>query len=487
MKKGVKPPIILPYSKSLNIQKLRNSIAQKENNIHLKGLYGSAISFVIEKLFKENIHNILWILESKENASYHYNDIESLISSNEFYFLPSSYSRENNFKNTNSQNIFRRTEFIRNYNLSKNLTITYPEALFEKIILRKELKNRKIILQTNNQISLEILNEKLFELDFERVDFVVEPGDFSVRGGIVDVFSYSNDLPYRIEFFSDEIESIRNFDIETQISNKNFKKIEILGDIENKDIDYERESIFDFISDDTIVISENIDLLEESLSSSYKKLKQTNENDVENIFCSGDSIHLDIKKFKVIELNKIDNQTPDVKFNIAQQPAFNKKFNLLIENITTLNDQGYSIRIFCSNETQINRFQEIFELNKLNFDPILISKSIYKGFIDHDNKEVCYSDHEIFERYHKFKIKQGFKTKLRVNLNELKQLQIGDYVTHIDHGIGIFGGLKKIEVNGKRQEAIKLSYGERDTLYVSIHLIHKICKYNGKDGTKPKI
>ena len=143
MKKGVKPPIILPYSKSLNLQKLRNSIAQKENNIHLKGLYGSAKSFVIEKLFKENIHNILWILESKENASYHYNDIESLISSNELYFLPSSYSRENNFKNTNSQNIFRRTEFIRNYNLSKNLTITYPEALFEKIILRKELKNRK--------------------------------------------------------------------------------------------------------------------------------------------------------------------------------------------------------------------------------------------------------------------------------------------------------------------------------------------------------
>jgi transcription-repair coupling factor (superfamily II helicase) len=315
---------------------------------------------------------MLWILESKENASYHYNDIESLISSNELYFLPSSYSRENNFKSTNSQNIFRRTEFIRNYNLSKNLTITYPEALFEKIILRKELKNRKIILQTNNQISLEILNEKLFELDFERVDFVVEPGDFSVRGGIVDVFSYSNDLPYRIEFFGDEIESIRSFDIETQISNKNFKKIEILGDIENKDIDYRRESIFDFISDDTIVISENIDLLEESLSNSYKKLKQTNENDVENIFYSGDSIHLDIKKFKVIELNKIDNQTPDVNFNIAQQPAFNKKFNLLIENITTLNDQGYSIKIFCSNETQINRFQEIFELNKLNFDPILI-------------------------------------------------------------------------------------------------------------------
>jgi len=487
MKKGVKPPIILPFSKSLNLQKLQNTIAQKENYIHSKGLYGSAKSFLIEKLFRESIHNILWVLENKENAIYHYNDLESLISDEQLYFYPSSYSRENNFKNTNSQNIFRRTEFIRNYNSNKNLTITHPEALFEKIILTKELKKRKLTLQTNDHINLGKLNEKLFELDFERVDFVVQPGDFSVRGGIVDVFSYSNELPYRIEFFGDEIESIRSFDIETQISNKNFKKIEIIGDIENKEIHFERENIFNFIKENTTIISENIELLKESLSNSYEKLKQTDQKDLENIFYSGDSIETDIKKFKIIELNKIDNQLPDINFNIVQQPAFNKKFKLLIENITNLNDKGYTIRIFCSNKTQITRFQEIFELNNLNFDPILINKAIYKGFIDHDNKEVCYSDHEIFERYHKFKIKQGFRTKLRVNLNELKQLQIGDYVTHIDHGIGIFGGLKKIDINGKKQEAIKLSYGERDTLYLSIHLIHKICKYNGKDGTKPKI
>ena len=487
MKKGVKPPNILPYNKSLNLQKLQNSITLKENFILLKGLYGSAKSFVIDKLFKNINKNILWILEDKENAAYHFNDLENLINNKPLYFFPSSYSRENNFENTNSQNIFRRTEFIRNYNSSTNFTITYPEALFEKIIIKKELKNRKIKLHTDQQINLEKLNERLFELDFERVDFVIEPGNFSVRGGIVDVFSYSNDLPYRIEFFGDEIESIRSFDIETQISNKNFKKIEILGDIENKEIDYKRENIFDFINDETIIISENIELLKKSLKSSYKKLKQKNKNELENIFYSGNSIIEDIKKFKVIELNKIDNLLPSINFNISQQPAFNKKFKLLIENITSLKNKGYTIRIFCSNNTQINRFKEIFDLNHLNFNPILINKSIYKGFVDHDTKEVCYTDHEIFERYYKFKIKQGFKTKLRVNLNELKQLQIGDYVTHIDHGIGIFGGLKKIDINGKKQEAIKLSYGERDTLYVSIHLLHKICKYNGKDGTKPKI
>ena len=181
------------------------------------------------------------------------------------------------------------------------------------------------------------------------------------------------------------------------------------------------------------------------------------------------------------------NNSPDIIFNIDQQPAFNKKFKFLLENLKSYHKNGYEINIFCNNKNQIKRFKEIFELNNIDFDPILIDKPIFRGFIDNDIKQVCYTDHEIFERYHKFNLKQGFKTKLRVNLNELNQLQIGDYVTHIDHGIGIFGGLKKIDVNGKKQEAIKLTYGERDTLYVSIHLIHKICKYNGKDGTKPKI
>ena len=316
---------------------------------------------------------------------------------------------------------------------------------------------------------------------------MVEPGDFSVRGGIVDVFSFSNDNPYRIEFFGDEIESIRIFDIETQISINNINSIEILGDIENKEIDYDRENIFKFLQNDTIIIFENIESLETRLSNCYKKLKSDNKKNIDEIFYSAKSFKNDLNEFKLIELNKINDQSPDIIFNIDQQPAFNKKFKFLLENLKSYHKNGYEINIFCNNKNQIKRFKEIFELNNIDFDPILIDKPIFRGFIDNDIKQVCYTDHEIFERYHKFNLKQGFKTKLRVNLNELNQLQIGDYVTHIDHGIGIFGGLKKIDVNGKKQEAIKLTYGERDTLYVSIHLIHKICKYNGKDGTKPKI
>ena len=489
MKKGVDPPSFVHYNKSLNLQKLQNSIVKSETNIFLKGLYGSSKSFLINSLFSNSNKNIYWILENKESAGYHFNDLEGLVDEKQLYFFPSSYNRENDFKKTNSQSVFLRTELIRSLNSSKNLIVTYPEAIFEKIIIKKEIKKRFIKIKTGDLISLESFNEKLFDLEFNREDFVIEPGDFSVRGGIVDVFSFSNNKPFRIEFFGDEIESIRTFDIETQVSNNTLKSIEILGDLENKEIDYERENIFNFIDNDSLIITENIDLLKNSLSNSFEKAtsKSNDKTELDKLFYSGKSLVQDLSKLSVVELNKIGSNSIHTQFNISPQPAFNKKFKLLIENISQYHNKEYSVKIFCSNKIQIKRFKDIFELNKIDFDPVLVEKAIFKGFIDHDQKEVCYSDHEIFERYHKFKIKSGFETKKRVNLNELKQLEIGDYVTHIDHGVGVFGGLKKIDVNGKIQEAIKLTYGERDTLYVSIHLIHKICKYNGKDGTKPKI
>ena len=489
MKKGVDPPSFVHYNKSLNLQKLQNSIVKSETNIFLKGLYGSSKSFLINSLFSNSNKNIYWILENKESAGYHFNDLEGLVEEKKLYFFPSSYNRENDFKKTNSQSVFLRTELIRSLNSSKNLIVTYPEAIFEKIIIKKEIKKRFIKIKTGDLISLESFNEKLFDLEFNREDFVIEPGDFSVRGGIVDVFSFSNNKPFRIEFFGDEIESIRTFDIETQVSNNTLKSIEILGDLENKEIDYERENIFNFIDNDSLIITENIDLLKNSLSNSFEKAtsKSNDKTELDKLFYSGKSLVQDLSKLSVVELNKIGSNSIHTQFNISPQPAFNKKFKLLIENISHYHNKEYSVKIFCSNKIQIKRFKDIFELNKIDFDPVLVEKAIFKGFIDHDQKEVCYSDHEIFERYHKFKIKSGFETKKRVNLNELKQLEIGDYVTHIDHGVGVFGGLKKIDVNGKIQEAIKLTYGERDTLYVSIHLIHKICKYNGKDGTKPKI
>ena len=493
MKKVGNYPHSLPFFKSLKVQKLRDSLAQNETKKYINGLYGSAKSFFIKELFRQNKKTIFWILNDKESAAYHFNDLENFMLTDECAFFSSSYKRNKEFDKTDSQNIFTRTEIIKNLSLKKipKIIVSYPEAIFEKVLIKKEIKKRILKIAVGQKIELESLNEKLFEYDFNREDFVSEPGDFSVRGGIVDVFSYSNTLPFRIEFFGDEIESIRTFEIESQISNNTFSSVEILADLENKESSQERENIFNFLNPNHTIAVENLLFLKDELEDCFKIIKnryESKKNEVShlnNLFYDGINLNSDLNKFSIIEFKKENkNQTT---FKITPQPSFNKKFDLLIKDLSDYSDKEYKIKIFCSSKNQIKRFNEIFERTQSTIFPTLIEKSIYKGFINHADKELCYSDHEIFDRYHKFNIKAGFSVKKRVSLNELNQLNIGDYVTHIDHGIGIFGGLQKIVVNGKKQEAIKLSYGERDTLYVSIHLIHKICKYSGKDGSKPKI
>ena len=493
MKKVGNNPHSLPFFKSLKVQKLRDSLAQNETKKYINGLYGSAKSFFIKELFRQNKKTIFWILNDKEAAAYHFNDLENFMLTDECAFFSSSYKRNKEFDKTDSQNIFTRTEIIKNLSLKKipKVIVSYPEAIFEKVLIKKEIKKRTLKIAVGQKIELESLNEKLFEYDFNREDFVSEPGDFSVRGGIVDVFSYSNTLPFRIEFFGDEIESIRTFEIESQISNNTFSSVEILADLENKESSQERENIFNFLNPNHTIAVENLLFLKDELEDCFKIIKnryESKKNEVShlnNLFYDGINLNSDLNKFSIIEFKKENkNQTT---FKITPQPSFNKKFDLLIKDLSDYSDKEYKIKIFCSSKNQIKRFNEIFERTQSTIFPTLIEKSIYKGFINHADKELCYSDHEIFDRYHKFNIKAGFSVKKRVSLNELNQLNIGDYVTHIDHGIGIFGGLQKIVVNGKKQEAIKLSYGERDTLYVSIHLIHKICKYSGKDGSKPKI
>ena len=493
MKKVGTNPHSLPFFKSLKIQKLGISRVQNQQKLYINGLYGSAKSFFVKELFRNSNKTIFWILNDKETAAYHFNDLENFMDSNQCSFFLSSYKRNREFNKTDSQNVFSRTEIIKdlNSNGQPKIIVSYPEAIFEKVLIKKEIKKKTLKISTTQKLELESLNEKLFEYDFNRVDFVSEPGDFSVRGGIVDVFSYSNSLPFRIEFFGNEIESIRSFEIDSQISNNTFASIEILADIENKESKKERDSIFNFLSQDCIIIIENSIFLKEELENCFKIIeKKYGDNHIatdnlKNLYYNGLSLISDLNKFSTIEFKKsINNQ---ISILTVPQPAFNKKFNLLIDDLTNYSNKGYEIVIFCSSKNQIKRFSEIFEKTENTISVKLIEKKIYKGFVNHSDKELWYSDHEIFDRYHKFNIKAGFSVKKRVSLNELNQLEIGDYITHIDHGIGIFGGLQKIEVNGKKQEAVKLSYGERDTLYVSIHLIHKICKYNGKDGTKPKI
>ncbi|MDB4009793.1 transcription-repair coupling factor [Polaribacter sp.] len=499
-----KQSIVDQYQKSENISQIIKALQQDKTSLQLKDLVGSSLSFVIAETFKKTDRPYLLIFDNKEEAAYYLNDLEQLLGAKNVLFYPSSYRRPYQIEETDNANVLLRSEVLNRINSRKNpaVIITYPTALFEKVVTKKELEKNTLKVTVGENLSLDFVNEILFEYKFKRVDFVTEPGDFSVRGGIIDVFSFSNDEPYRIEFFGDEIDSIRTFDVTTQLSKEKLKKIAIIPNIENKTLKESRESFLKYISDKTLVFSKNNDLLTGSLDLFFKKAEEAFDNLSEEIkhakpvdlFCDGAFIKKQLLDFSLVNFGNEKNlekfhigNKKEVTFNTLPQPSFNKQFHLLIENLNEYHKAGFTNYIFCANEQQANRFHDIFEdaETEVHFETIVFP--LYQGFVDVHTKLVCYTDHQIFERYHKFKLKNGYAKKQAITLQELNKLEIGDYVTHMDHGIGKFGGLQKIDVEGKKQEAIKLVYGDRDILYVSIHSLHKISKFNGKDGKPPKI
>ncbi|AEM70687.1 transcription-repair coupling factor [Allomuricauda ruestringensis DSM 13258] len=501
------------FEQSPQLGKLRDIIAQTvtssaveksfaSQRINIKGLVGSSLSFVVSEAFKSAESPFLLILNDKEEAAYHLNDLEQLIGEKDVLFYPGSYRRPYQIEETDNANVLLRAEVLNRINSRKKpaVIVTYPDALFEKVVTRKELDRNTQKIKLGDEISLDFLNEVLFEYQFKRVDFVTEPGEFSVRGGIVDVFSFSHDEPYRIEFFGDEVDSIRTFDVETQLSTDKVKKISIIPNVENKFTEEIRESFLKYISAKTVVFAKNPALIYDRIESffekaedSFAKLSQEIKHArPKELFLDSTLLKEQLEDFLLVEIGVSSEtlkqvQGDEIQFNTKPQPAFNKKFDLLIENLNDNRDAGYSNYIFCSTEQQAKRFHDIFDEvdETVHYQTIIFP--LYQGFVDDNLKLVCYTDHQIFERYHKFHLKNGYAKKQAITLKELNKLEIGDYVTHIDHGIGKFGGLQKIDVEGKKQEAIKLIYGDRDILYVSIHSLHKISKYNGKDGAPPKI
>nr|WP_299170530.1 transcription-repair coupling factor [uncultured Allomuricauda sp.] len=493
-----KASIFQLFEQSPQLGKLRDAIAESEK-ISSKGLTGSSLSFIISSLFKSTDLPFLVLLNDKEEAAYYLNDLEQLISENEVLFYPGSYRRPYQIEETDNANVLLRAEVLNRINSRKKpaVIVTYPDALFEKVVTRKELDKNTLKIKLEDTLSLDFLNEVLFEYQFNRVDFVTEPGEFSVRGGIVDVFSFSHDEPYRIEFFGDEVDSIRTFDVETQLSTEKVKRISIIPNVENKFLQESRESFLKYISPKTVIFSKNLDLVYGRIDSFFEKAEESfaklqgelKHAKPEELFVNSTLLKSQLEDFNLIEVGNSNHLSTalEVTFNTKPQPAFNKKFDLLIENLNENHASGFTNYIFCSTEQQAKRFNDIFEEVEDTVHYKTVVFPLYQGFIDHDLKLVCYTDHQIFERYHKFQLKNGYAKKQAITLKELNKLEIGDYVTHIDHGIGKFGGLQKIDVEGKKQEAIKLVYGDRDILYVSIHSLHKISKFNGKDGAPPKI
>lgn len=487
------------FSQSSQTRKLGDAIVSSENKVQISGLVGSSVSLVIAQTFTASELPFLLIFNDKEEAAYHLNDLENLLGDQNVLFYPGSYRRPYQIEETDNANVLLRSEVLNRINSRKKpaLIVTYPEALFEKVITQKELERNTLKIAVNDQLSIDFVNEVLFEYRFKRTDFVTEPGEFSVRGGILDVFSFSNDEPYRIEFFGDDVDSIRTFDVETQLSLEQVKKVSVIPNVDASTALSMKMSFFEYINSKTVVFLKNEELFSSAIDNLFKKATEVfNAIDSEikrakpsELFCTSELLKGQLSEFTTVHLKNSSISISDsISFSTKPQPSFNKQFNLLIENLNENTENGYKNYIFCSSEQQAKRFHDIFEdaeQNVKQFETIVFP--LFQGFIDEDLKLVCYTDHQIFERYHKFQLKNGYAKKQAITLKEITNLEVGDYVTHIDHGIGKFGGLQKIDVEGKMQEAIKLFYGDRDILYLSIHSLHKISKFNGKDGKEPKI
>ena len=490
------------YSEKTSTNKIVQLLTNKKK-VHAKGLIASAISFEVKAWFEKNDLPFLLLFNDKEQAAYYLNDLERLLNDKDVLFYPGSYRRPYQIEETDNANILLRSEVLNRINSRKKpaIIVSYAEAIFEKVVTRKELEKNTLKLAVNDVLSLDFINETLFEYNFKRVDFVTEPGEFSVRGGIIDVFSFSNDHPYRIEFFGNDVDSIRSFDVETQLSKEILKKITIIPNVENKFLDEKRENFLDYISNKTVLVVQDTDVVSQKLKTLYEKASEVfgkMSDEVKHLppaelFVSDIQFLHKAELFSTLELGKtaLFKEAERVDFYIKPQPSFNKQFDLLLNNLNDNRANGLTNIIFCTNEGQAQRFHDIFEsideesISEKKYKTIV--SPLYQGFIDEENQLVCYTDHQIFERYHKFNLKNNQQKKQNLTLKELTQLSTGDYVTHIDHGIGRFGGLQKIEVNGAKQEAIKLVYADNDIVYVSIHSLHKISKFNGKEGTPPKI
>ena len=463
-----------------------------------ENLVGSSLSFVLFDIFKRTGQTLLFVGDDKEQAAYLLNDLGLLLGQEQVLFFPSSYRRPYQTEETDNANVLLRAEVLSQLQQGARVVVSYSEALFEKVLTRQQLDKNTLTLKRGEHLSLDTLNETLFEYQFQRVDFVSEPGEFSVRGGIVDVFSFSNDTPYRIEFFSDVVESIRTFDVETQLSLQQVSSVVIIPNIESKVAGEQRTSFLSLLPEETLIFVQDFELFAPKWEKMYQKAQEAFaalKGEIahlppEELFCNAQEGLRDFAQRYVVRINPHNPQEMEgkgVSFAMRPQPSFNKRFELLIEHFKEKYNEGYTNYICCVSAQQAQRFLDIFEELHQQVPCELLELSLSEGFTDTANKINCYTDHQILERYHKFNIRNGYAKKQAITLKELHQLTIGDYVTHIDHGIGKYAGLQKIDIEGKKQEAIKLIYGDRDVLYVSIHSLHKISKYNGKDGAPPRL
>lgn len=484
----------------------------KQTHLLLSGLTGSSKAVLASAVCAQSGGQHLFVCTDKETAAYFYNDLENLFGERDLdynkksvLFYPTSYKRPYEPEKPDNTHILSRTEVLGRVTVSerKTLIVTYPEALSEKVVTRKVLSKNTLKIKTKEKVSFDFVTDVLIEYDFDRVDFVVEPGQFSVRGGIIDVFSFSNEHPYRIEFFGNEIDSIRTFDPATQLSTSQMSSITLVPNVQSRLIYEERETLPEYLPPKTVVWIEESSQLALRLDDEYAKALQAFEKLIDSdsalkpelVFTKSNALLQQLGNMTTIEFgtSSVFTQPAEIRLHTSPQPAFNKNFELLINDLVKKRNENYQCLILSDNPKQIERLYAIFEdiqanwpeSGKVAIEPVY--HSLQAGFIDHDLRLAVYTDHQVFERYHKFHLRESFKGKEAITLKELYDLKPGDFVSHIDHGIGRFGGLEIIDNNGKKQEAIRLVYKNDDILYVSIHSLHRIAKYTGRDGAEPAL
>ncbi|MCA6363422.1 MAG: transcription-repair coupling factor [Bacteroidetes bacterium] len=506
------------YAADTQVRELTAAFGETQPaRVHLRGLAGSLPAVIAAAVMRETPLSHMFVLPDKEAAAYFLNDLETLLTTtNEagdekleipLVFFPASYRRPYQIEETDNANVLLRAEVLdRIRRDGRAVVVTYPQALSEKVVTRQLLAKNTLELKRSEKVSIAFVTDLLFEYGFEHVDYVYEAGQYAVRGGIVDVFSFANEHPYRIEFFGDEVDSIRTFDPLTQLSLKNLDRLTIIPNVQGKLLAESRESFFDyFISAGNGKFSQalwlmDIEQAEGLIQKEFEQAQKIFSTEVEGStvrrlspeeqYIGADDFRRSLEKLTAVEFgNRFAlKASHSLTFTVVPQPAFNKNFDLLTQTLSKHTTNGYRNLIFADNAKQAERIRAIFDDIGRRIDYTPLVASIHEGFIDHKLKIACFTDHQIFERYHRFRLRDGYQRKKEaMTLKELRGLQPGDYVTHIDHGVGRFAGLEKMEVNGKVQEAIRLMYRDNDVLYVSIHSLHRIAKYAGKEGEVPRI
>jgi transcription-repair coupling factor (superfamily II helicase) len=502
-----KDELVGHFDSSASIVDLTAALKADAAKVRLRGMAGSANAFIAAEVIKKTNDHHIFVLADKEEAAYFLSDLELLMGKKKVLFYPMSYRRAYELEETDNSNVIQRGEVLNSLqaSTSQQLIVTYSKALSEKVISKKVLRKSTFLINVGEEVDLDFLNEMLHEFHFVRVDQVYEPGQFAIRGGIIDVFSYAQELPYRIELFGDEVDSIRAFDPAEQLSVKSLRRATIFPNVQDELLLAEKVSFFEFLSTKTTVWAQDIEELKQSVDAelkeanvAFQELKtMVGRSRPTEKYVSSDEILKTLQEYRVVEFGQrtFFKDSTEVKFDMAAQPVVNKDFKLLQQILIQNKQKGYKNILLVDNPGQAERLHTIFDdlpsppgirIEKPFFTSIVLS--VHQGFVNHELKLACFTDHQIFERYHRFRLREGYKRgKQALTLKEISGLNPGDYVTHIDHGVGKFAGLEKIDVNGKMQETIRLVYRDNDILYVSIHSLHRITKFSGKDGEEPKI